>query len=304
MSLKDLIKQLPHPLFLRLFYFQYFFRERRLADAARRRAQLPLLTAEALYQAKRSEVLFILGGSPSINQIPEARWEVMAKHDTAALNFWPLHPFVPRMYFFESIEADLDRPRYEFLLGALQARAADYQQTIKVATEIHRRGRQTIDALPEAFRKNLYVAHSMPAPARNLRELAYAFGYLRARGFFHPHKNYSRLVKYASSLSALLLLGARMGYRRMVLCGIDLRTQEYFFQEPARFPQYAHLEFIPRWQPHDTNTSLEWRLPAAEVVQQIDRQFLKPAGINLYLENSDSALWPDIPLAPDWLWSS
>jgi len=186
----------------------------------------------------------------------------------------------------------------------LQARAADYQQTIKVATEIHRRGRQTIDALPEAFRKNLYVAHSMPAPARNLRELAYAFGYLRARGFFHPHKNYSRLVKYASSLSALLLLGARMGYRRMVLCGIDLRTQEYFFQEPARFPQYAHLEFIPRWQPHDTNTSLEWRLPAAEVVQQIDRQFLKPAGINLYLENSDSALWPDIPLAPDWLWSS
>ena len=304
MSLKDPIKQLPYPLFLRLFYFQYFFRERRLADAARRRAQLPLLTAEALYQAKRSEVLFILGGSPSINQIPEARWEVMAKHDTAALNFWPLHPFVPRMYFFESIEADLDRPRYEFLLGVLQARAADYQQTIKVATEIHRRGRQTIDALPEAFRKNLYVAHSMPAPARNLRELAYAFGYLRARGFFHPHKNYSRLVKYASSLSALLLLGARMGYRRMVLCGIDLRTQEYFFQEPARFPQYAHLEFIPRWQPHDTNTSLEWRLPAAEVVQQIDRQFLKPAGINLYLENSDSALWPDIPLAPDWLWSS
>ena len=304
MSLKDLIKQLPHPLFLRLFYFQYFFRERRLADAARRRAQLPLLTAEALYQAKRSEVLFILGGSPSINQIPESRWQVMAKHDTAALNFWPLHPFVPRMYFFESIEADVDRPRNEFLLGVLQARAADYQQTIKVATEIHRRGPQTIDAVPEAFRKNLYVAHSMPAPARNLRELCYTFDYLRARKFFHPHKNYSHLVKCVSSLSALLLLGARLGYRQVVLCGIDLRTQEYFFQEPSRFPKYAELEFLPRLQPHDTNTPLQWRLPAADVVQQIDRQFLQPEGINLYLENSNSALWPNIPLAPDWLWSS
>jgi len=304
MSLKDPIKQLPYPLFLRLFYFQYFFRERRLANAARRRARLPLLTAEALYQAKRSEVLFILGSGPSINQIPEARWQVMAKHDTAALNFWPLHPFVPRMYFFESIGADVDRPRNEFLLSVLQARAADYQQTIKVATEVHGRGRQTIDAVPEAFRKNLYVAHSVPAPARNLRELAYAFEHLRARDFFHPHKNYAQLVKYASSLSALLLLAARMGYRQMVLCGIDLKTQEYFFQEPTRFPQYAHLEFIPRWQPHDTNTPLEWRLPAAEVVEQIDRQFLQPEGINLYLENSNSALWPNIPLAPDWLWSS
>src|SRR5207237_8231370 len=198
MSLKDLIKQLPHPLFLRLFYFQYFFRERRLADAARRWAKLPLLTAEALYKAKRSEVLFILGSGPSINQIPEARWQVMAKHDTAALNFWPLHPFVPRMYFFESIEADVDRPRNEFLLGVLQARAADYQQTTKVATEIHGRGRQTIDAVPEAFKKNLYVAHSMPAPARDVRVIAYAFAHRRARDFFHPHKNYAQLVKYAS----------------------------------------------------------------------------------------------------------
>ena len=43
---------------------------------------------------------------------------------------------------------------------------------------------------------------------------------------------------------------------------------------------------------------------AAEVVEQIDRQFLQPEGINLYLENSNSALWPNIPLAPDWLWSS
>src|SRR5207237_10631574 len=163
MSLKDLIKQLPHPLFLRMFYFQDVFRERRLADAARRRAQLPLLTAEALYQAKRSEVLFILGGSPSINQIPEARWEVMAKHDTAALNFWPLHPFVPRMYFFESIGADVDRPRNEFLLSVLQARAADYQQTIKVATEVHGRGRQTIDAVSEASSKTLSVAYKVPA---------------------------------------------------------------------------------------------------------------------------------------------
>ena len=100
------------------------------------------------------------------------------------------------------------------------------------------------------------------------------------------------------------MLGARLGYRQVVLCGIDLRTQEYFFQEPSRFPKYAELEFLPRLQPHDTNTPLQWRLPAAEVVQQIDRQFLQPEGINLYLENSNSALWPNIPLAPDWLWSS
>ena len=304
MSLKQIAKRLPYPLFLRLFYLQYFFRERRLAEAARRHAQLPLLTSQALYATKHSDTLFILGSGPSINQIPEARWQVIAKHDSAGLNFWPLHPFVPRTYFFESIEADAYPIRNEILLRAFEARGADYGETIKVATEIQRCGRQTIDMLPEAFRKNLYVAHAVPAPARTLEELAYALEYLRARGYFHAHRNYGKLVKYAASLSALLLLGARMGYRQIVLCGVDLKTQEYFFEDEKFFPDTVKGDFLPRQQAHYTNIPLEWRLPVAEVIQQIERQFLKPAGINLYLENSNSALWPNVPLAPASLWSA
>ncbi len=91
-----------------------------------------------------------------------------------------------------------------------------------------------------------------------------------------------------------------MGYRKIVLCGVDLTRAEYFYQDPALYPETAELEYMPRAGKHMTLTRYAWgTMPIDEVVAEMKQQVLDPAGIELYVENRSSALWPEIEEAPD-----
>ena len=296
--LKRWAKALPHPIFLRLFYAVYGMREGRRAKSVLRRTGIPLLQRDVLFNRKRSDLLFVLGSGPSVNQITADRWQTIARHDSLALNFWVLHPFVPTFYFFESIEHSEFPEAASVMLEAFHRRAADYHDTVKVAMEVHRQARQTAEDLPAVFRNNLYAALSVPAPARNERELEYALRYLSNDGLFDADRNYSRMLKYAASITTALALAAKLRYKAVVLCGLDLRDQRYFFQDRDLYPETANLAFVPRSEPHDTNVALEWRLPVEEVIPVLKRVVLDPAGTELYVENSNSALYPTVREAP------
>ena len=298
------MKSLPYPLFLRLFYSLYGVRENRRAKRVLRRTGIPLLQRDALLSRRKSDVLFVLGSGPSVNQITADRWEAIARHDSLALNFWVLHPFVPTFYFFESIEHGAFPEAAQVMLEAFARRAEDYRDTVKVAMEVHRRHRHTVEDLPPAFRNNLYSARSVPAPARNERELEYALRYLSTNGFFDAGRNYSRLLKYAATITTALALAAKLRYKAVVLCGVDLHDQRYFFQDPDLYPETANLSFVPRSEPHETNVALEWRLPLQNVIPILKRVVLEPAGTELYVETPNSALYPEVPEAPAAVFSS
>jgi len=97
----------------------------------------------------------------------------------------------------------------------------------------------------------------------------------------------------------MITLSVRMNYRRIVLCGIDMGNQVYFFQDPSHFPQHAHLEFVPRNRQHFTAIGLTWMVPMQVVVATLMREVLDPGGIELYLENSNSVLANLVPTIPD-----
>ena len=302
-ALKAAAKKLPYPLFLRVFYGWYAATELRQARRALRRASIPLLTREAMLGEKKSDTLFALGGGSSINQITADRWAAIAKCDSIGINFWPLHPFVPTYYVFEKLAA-ADHPQgYALMMQMLARRAQEYRGTIKIVMEFHRRGEHVLDDFPADFLANLYAAFSIPAPARSRQELNYALHHLDRRQAFSARGSFSHLLKYAATLTTVLALAAKLEYRQVVLCGIDLRSQEYFFQDPNLFPETAEISLVPRAQPHATNLALDWRLPAEQVVPLIRETILAPRGIKLYVENRSSALWPAIPDAPQDLFS-
>lgn len=304
LRLKERAKALPHPIFLRLFYALHGVREIRRAKRVLRQTGIPLLQGEPLLARKRSDVLFVLGSGPSINQITPDRWQAIARHDSLALNFWVLHPFVPRFYFFESIEYSQYPEAARLMLQWFARRAEDYHDTLKVAMEIHRRGRQMVEELPPEFRDNLYAALSVPAPARNEGELEYALQYLTWHQLFASDRNYSRLLKYAASITTAVALAAKVGYKKVVLCGVDLRDQRYFFQDQDLYPETADLTFEPRYVPHETSVALEWRLPLQQVLPVLQRAVLDPVGTELYVENPNSALYPTVSEAPAEVFSA
>ena len=317
-TLKSLAKSLPYPVFLRLFYAWDRLQWRRRAEVARKRAGIPALDQVDLLQAdllqtdllqtKNSETLFVLGSGPSINRISPQRWRQIASHDTVGFNWWLYHSFIPKFYFFEVIEKAVSPEAFESYLTLASRRAGDYASTIKIAMEFHRLGAQTLDHLPPAFRKNLFAAHKVEAPARNEAELAQALRYLQSRGAFQVTGRFSDLLKYAASLTTMLAFAMKLGYKRIVLCGIDLKTPNYFFQDRRFYPQSWEPPESERFETHFTEVPLTWKLPVTRAVAVIKQQLLDPAGIELFVENEDSALWPMLPtwpgLASDVAWDA
>ncbi len=298
--IKDAIKCLPYPQMIRLYYLYYLAAYLPAYEFTRVRARLPRLAQVDLEKFKASDTLFILGSGASINRISRERWEAIARCDTIGFNFWLYHWFVPRMYFFESAGAG-DAFRHEMMRRFLQIsarRGGDYRDTVKVVMDLVQPGRQYVYDLPEAWRENLYAAYLVPAVAKTDQQLATTVALLKRHGVFAPRSRMNFIFKHGATLVALVTLGARMGYKRIVLCGIDLTRAEYFYQDPQLYPETKDLSFIQRSATHATLRGNTWIRPVDATLLELQRQVLEPAGIDLYVEHSGSALYPRIPLAP------
>lgn len=289
-------KRLPYPLFLRLFLATKAAGERASEAKLASRTGVPLLTSEALRGHKCSDVLVLLGGGTSINQISSARWDAISRYDTMGMNLWLIHPFVPRFHLFECVWNDAES--YPTFLQYFKLREKAYSNTMKIAINADGRRPTSLLASSAEWRATTYVAHTIPAPARNLREFEYALEYLRGKGIFRPWFRPDLLFKYCASVTTVLTLALKMGYKKLILCGIDLHDQRYFYQHPRLFPETAHLEFLPRNTRHATDDALPWRLPIKQTALVMKQRLLDPAGLELYVENRSSALWPEVPEVP------
>ena len=291
-------KRLPHPILCRLYHYSRLREESARAKRAATAVGLPLLETLDLPKLRASDTLFILGSARSINDIPEERWEVIRRCDSVGMNFWIAHPFVPRFFQFEDIGREQQSEMHDAFLMLAKHRAKDYAETVKIVLEVRPTGGpQTLFELSETMKRNLYVGFSMPVVARNEQELRSGVEFMRSIGAFSSRGRRRWLFKYGGSVIAMMTLGVLMGYKRMVLCGVDLNQQEYFYQHRARYPEYADWEFASRNEIHLTTRRLEWLVPAQQAVWLFKDIVLDPEGIELYVESSVSTLYPKVSLA-------
>jgi hypothetical protein len=297
-----LLHKISYPLFLRAYYLKYLLSEMPKEKYSRRRLGIRRFLDLDLSIVKRSDTLFILASGSSINKISPARWDMIARHDSIGFNFWPIHSFVPNMYFVETIPTNCPQ-MFEVFCRVARHRAKDYASVIKVVTEL----RYTLPTLrfagAEEFPGPWYTLPSFPVAASTDAEFAYGLSYLRSKGLFAAADRINIVFKQASTLSSLIALAIRMQYRRIVLCGVDLNHSEYFYQDAVLYPETASLQFSPRYKPHAINSPMPWRITMESVILEMKRQLLDPEGIQLYVENRSSALWPKISEAPSSLFS-
>jgi hypothetical protein len=308
---KRLSKALPYPIFLRLYLASKWLRDVRELHWTRRNIDVQLLKTVDINKLKTSDTLFILGSGSSINQISADRWKAIARNDTIGCNFWLYHPFVPHMYFFEAIPRSY-KLRYDEFNKIARHRADDYRDTLKVVTELLEpvipgdfRLRHGDDfACPDQWKTNLYTLITFAVPAQNEREFATALRYVNSKGIFSVCNRLHYIFKQSSTVSSLVALGIRMRYRRIILCGVDLKNSEYFYQDPDLYPETSRVRFQPQDQVHFGLTPMPWMITTDTVLLELKKQVLDPLGIEIYVENRSSALWPVIPAAPEELFDS
>ena len=304
-AVKAQVQRLPLSLFFPLYRLWFWIETEVWAARVRQQLRIPPLSDLDLLRLKDSDTVFILGSGRSINNITPKRWEVIRASDTIALNNWLVHPFIPKFYCFESVprtsrsEPGLEAG-YDFLLKNIRKRAADYRATIKIISNLKRyAGPQIAQELPVEWMENLYFAATPAVVARTQREFIAMVRYYQACGLFTRASRIKALFKYSSVLSTCLSLAIRLGYRRIVLCGVDLWSCDYFYHDLNYYPETASVSVRPREEKHDTVVAKPWLVPVDEMLIVIRDEVLGPLGIELFVESTGSLLYPGIPSPPE-----
>lgn len=308
MRLKSLVKRVfwRSPYFFRIavLYSRHLFIERRRVRKRISDSGIKLISRDQLRSVKRTDTLFVLGSGSSINLISPSRWMTIRRYDSIGLNFWLFHDLVPTIYYFELVEShETDLLRQS--IAAANKASSRYRATLKIVSEFHN-GLLFLDGLSDEFRENLSAHLSVPAYIDNDVQLRTSIKLLKLCGIFGQQTAPHNLFKHAGSLSAVISLAVKMNYRRIVLCGVDLTSPAYFYQDRALYPDVGSFQSSIPTAKHESIVPGLYRcaFPVAKIVAELKKEVLDPLGIEIYVENRCSALYPNIPLAPDTLWKA
>jgi hypothetical protein len=246
------------------------------------RTSLNELSEDRLRRRRRSESVFVFGSGASLNEIAPEGWAEIARHDTIGFNYFSRQRFVRVDYHLVgeiSTTNDLDRSVWLPAVREYTALIADNPQY-----------RETVLGLQEgwtAFQSNRLVSERLIPAERGV------FRYRRvARGVFSRPSASLRdgLVHGAGSLISCVNLAYALGWKEIVLAGVDLYDSRYFWlPESADRDSLQRVHGIGRDDPHPT---------ARAMVEYLGRwaSLLAPEGVRLAVENPRSLLADALPV--------
>lgn len=269
-------------------------------ERVRRQLGLPPINGNPLADVKKSDTLFILGSGASVNDLSDWEWATVRQADTLGFNFWLVNDFVPSAYVFECIH-DGD-PDYHCLLANFHARQQDYDRVPLILKDGERHRPEVLSkflkALPDSLRRRVRLTWDWEIPGHDLGDFVSQVRRLRRLGAFT--RSFYPNIRKRASIFYLALLGLRAGYRNIVLCGVDLTNNAYFYD--SRSAEYeAKGRSVPRHRQavaapvHKTDDPRYGELTITRAMQTLNREILQPAGVRLFVAFQSSGLHPDLP---------
>ena len=270
------------------------WRMRRDAAEARARGGLTLVSRTPAFD-RRSDTVFVLGSGASINDLGPAFWDHVADCDSIGFNNWLVHDFVPNFYMRETA---FDPVANEVFISLLRQR----RDTFGALPFILRRGFTNRRAAiwPEVsarLREHITGPVCLPdvlnIPAETETEMRSFCRVFRRLGL---HRDRDLHLDCRASLSQLIYFGLVQGYSDIVLCGIDLNTKIYFWEDPRWTGPRVDL-------PSNNSNNAQHRtmdpslgLPIDRIVAVMRDELLSPAGVRLHVARPNSALASFLPV--------
>jgi len=272
----------------KLRYLPYWAQAR--SWITRRSGEYELLTLDEVKERKRSDTLFILGSGPSIREVRPSQWEYVGEHESFGINFSLLLDIVPTYHLMEDGKVAWHR---ELTKRVLAPRRQRLSSTTWFISNRHTRRLIHPRYTPELFSDPARVC-VFQLPKRLLLE--------RDRPF--TTGDFEKSIRYRGTMSLALYLTMRLGYKRIVLLGVDLHTPRHFFEDMEEMR--AYVENVSRDQ-------LDDRLPFPvmipkdgtfrpldEYLYALNELHFSRKGIELYVGNWGNMLCPRIPYFSDW----
>lgn len=235
---------------------------------------------------KTSDTLFVLGSGASINSLKEEHWQEIRNSDSIGFNFWPLHDFVPTYYVFE---VPFTHKRRELLIEILNSKSKDYsntpiiKKTSNVTIDLNRFNPVIID--------NLYLSNDIELPG--MLKFSDVLDRISCDGKLDE---LSYLLRKRASLSYMIFFAIRCGYKKIVLCGVDLNNTNYFYDNIDYSDKFSFSKMTSEQSGnlHKTMNSNSSNLTIDKVILEINQKILKKHNIYLYIGSKSSILYPKL----------
>jgi hypothetical protein len=219
----------------------------------------PLLINDfSMSDTKSHNTLFILGSGSSITELTDDNFDEIRDHVSVGINVWIAHDFIPDVYSLESRALPITSLEYEQNLYRGEKLNRDLVVNSSPKFLILRPPAPSIAEqfvpIPEALRDRafLYGRVNLPDVEENLAACEVKRFLSR---FLRQESNLSVLPDNGASVIRLIFLGLKLGFEKIVLLGIDLNQNPYFWFHPdwlSKRPELAAL--FPRTSgvPHET----------------------------------------------------
>ncbi|HAS8557964.1 TPA: hypothetical protein I7791_05720 [Vibrio vulnificus] len=165
---------------------------------------------------KKTDKIFIFGSGESVANLKDEDWEHISKFDTAALNYFYIHDFTPDLLFVELNDYE---PLYEYIRD--QCLNCERFSETKIIFQ-YKHARKT-DLYKFKYLNEIYsyVPYNLPSMDEGVIE-----EYLKKRRSVEPGK----IIHHASHVSALVDYCIFLGYKEIILIGVDLNGGKYFYE--------------------------------------------------------------------------
>jgi len=177
-----------------------------------------------ILQYKSSDTVFILGSGPSINDITERQWNKIAECDSIGFNYWFAHDFVPDIYVFQSPNDKM-----------LRLLSDNYELYKNIPFIIRGTGfaQGKFDFNDERLnllkQNPVFYLNEYPISSKCSIDPELLYKYMDALGFMAYAEIPKFIPKWRSTIGLLIMLSYNMGYKNIVLCGVDMMKSDHFW---------------------------------------------------------------------------
>ena len=195
-----------------------------LVDAAARerlaRSRYRVLSESQLLASRKTDTVFVFGSGGSLNAITPAQWARIAQHDTFGFTAFIYQKWVRVGYHLirGGVEGSLKWRAYaEDFCASLNANP-NFDETILI-----------LQGEYFAMFANQILGYKMVRPHTRI------FRYQTARGDGPPTRSFAEGIRHTTgTLCDSVNVAACMGWKRIVLAGVDLYDSSYYWMPPDK----------------------------------------------------------------------
>lgn len=295
--IKLLLKILPYQVFASIYFYLTSWKKNVFLNKNRRQGLYKTLDMIDLKKYKKSEKLFILGSGFSLNSITANQWKEINDNDSFGFNFSLLNKdHIPTFYTCEALmPVNLNEKGMSYMANLYNAsfatRNEDYKNVIKFVSDLNENNvKHFANYGKEIIDENFYIVNTVNGVAGNRKQFHQLINYYKSKGIFDESTYLDKLFKFRATLCLGISFGIRMGYKKIILCGIDLNDPRYFFEDVNKYPNSIRLESNPNNKSHSTITPNQLFVSIDKVVKELNENICIPGGIELTVQNPNSVL--------------